>query len=252
MPLASSYMLRCLILPLIAVLLPCLAGCGSGTYEPKFDQALRAGKGAAVFVVLGKKPLTIGDTPVSIRLPKDLGGTIYDKNSHSPDDPKSAPHPIRLKPNFLSKLPGWVYTIEKRAKDEKNTEYPISCAIFAIDANEFKGKIDMAKVIRDTIKAQYPKEDFVKEECTAPDGSSISWDLLKGSGKQEFLVKVEGAEQTSRQEDVGQVQFWLHQSPQYIVLLAWRVPKPIEGSFKLDELAKLAASTLVVGEPAAK
>ena len=236
----------------VAGLFPFLVGCGSGTYEEAFQKSLQKTKGLAGFTMLGKNPLKIGDTPVSVRLPKDLGGTIYDKNSRSPDDSKAAPHPVRLRPEVLANLPGWVYTVEKGLRDEKNLELPVSCAIFVLDMNELKGKADeRTKSIKNTVKERYRDAAWETAEVATPSGTHVKWEKLSATESQEFLVKAEGARPT-RQQVEGQAQFWLHQSPPYVVLLAWRVPEPIEGSFKLDEFAPLTAGTIEIGErPAA-
>lgn len=247
--------MRCLLALLAAI----VAGCSTSRYDADYAKALSAYRDAAPFAVLRPQPASFPSGRVSVRVP--LGFVeVVDGPPVVADGPPVKPDPSRLRPPFLSELPGYKGTYEQRMVAE-GAELPVAVAVGELPATA--GRAAVEKTILEQARADEAfksgSQAWVDREVVPRDGGPRVWRVLTLVGPQIFESLVAGNQEYKRWD--GTCEIWLSADPQQevIAVLAWRVPEKLSVSLPvpLPQLAEAAARTVVIGpappaaEPAA-
>lgn len=225
-----------------------VAGCSAGRYDADYEKALTAYRDAAPFAVLQPQPAEVASR-VTIRLPLGFA-TVVDGPPLVEGGPPVKPDASRLRPPFLSELPGYQTTHEQRFAVE-GAELPAAVAVGVLPASD--GRAAVEKTILEQAGADEAfkgrGQSWADREVEPRDGGPRAWRVLTLVGSQVFESVVAGNPEHKRWD--GTCEIWLSADPkqELITVLAWRVPEKVAGSLPvpLSQLAEAAARTVAIG-----
>lgn len=219
------------------------AGCGTSAYEALLTQRLTDAKRLAPFTQL--HPLTlVPDTRMRIRIPKLFSASYKIDSPHQQDGGKISPQ--RVQPPFLF-MPGFQLCYEQFEMDAAATRLPFYCYLYALPANQGANLIAQIPIV---LKQQFPDLAPAWEDTTVESegGGNLAWKRLRVEGEQVFDARLQG-KQNEFIKVPGVFELWLHETPDYIVMVGWRIPSSLQDKVHLLDLAPFTAGTLVI-EPA--
>ena len=226
-----------------------VAGCSTGRYDADYAKALSAYRDAAPFAVLQPQPTEFASRRVSMRLP--LGFVeVVDGPPLVEGGPPVKPDPSRLRPPFLTDLPGYQATHEQRLAAE-GAELPAAVAVGVLPASA--GRAVVEKTILEQARADEAfkgdSQGWADRQVEPRGGGPGDWRVLTLVGQQVFESLVAGNQEYKRWD--GTCEIWLSADPQQelIMVVAWRVPEKVAGSLPvpLSQLAEAAARTVAIG-----
>ncbi len=242
-------MIRYTVLAVAFSLLISVGGCSSGRYDADYARAIDAYREAAPFGILGQTPasLTSKVAAVSLRLPEGFVA-VEDGPPAQDGGPQTEPDPTRLRPPFLSDLPGYRGTFERRVS-ANGTELPLSVAVAVRPA----GGLERGEIEAAILRQVRADEAFADAEVAWADrtvkpsaGGPAAWRVLSLQGPQIFESTVAGNVEYKRWD--GRCDIWLSAEPDEAVrtTLVWRLPQLAEGALPLppDRLAEVVARTV--------
>lgn len=206
-----------------AALLLLQVGCGMGEYNRLMKRNLGAMRSESKFRNL-YAPTQLPGTPISIRVPRIYSQSYQADSAHNDDGP--AINPDRLQPPFL-RLPGFKLCYEGSVLSGAD-KLPHYCYLAAVPSQP--GDADkLANQLQAQLNETFPEATVSWEPVDAPtpSGFSVHWRKLRLEGEQPFLVKT--GDLLAPKTLPGIFELWIHDAGQYVVLVAWRTPKSIEG-----------------------
>ncbi|MFM7136242.1 MAG: hypothetical protein ACKO1M_04110 [Planctomycetota bacterium] len=124
----------------LVLLASLVAGCSTGRSDADYAKALSAYRDAAPFAVLQSQPATFAAGRVSLRLP--LGFVeVVDLPPLVEGGPPVKPDPSRLRPPFLTDLPGYQATHDQRFVAE-GAELPAAIAVGVLPASAGRAAVE--------------------------------------------------------------------------------------------------------------
>jgi len=275
MPPAKRRPLRFL---LIIVLVLSAAGCGVGEYEKRMAAGKQELAASSVYNQM-TPPVAIGDTPVKIRVPKqiaepaagdadgeDTGDTDTDgstdpsadgeENATGDQPPESeqqfagpggeqfAPEEI-IQPLGVA-VPGLRLTYEGHVTDSAGGRIPYYLYLAAADKRQRSRRAaDLTTTIGYNLRSKFPEASTVWQpfQATTPDGGGMLWQRLRLEQPQGFrYINAEGDTQVV--ELPGVLDIYHRAAGDWFVTIAWRVPESIVESVQLSKWAPLVPGTL--------
>lgn len=266
-----------------ALLLTALAGCGTAQYDEKYHATLKSLQHETPFRGLWEEP--VKDFPrgqLSLRLPKFFRtGAIPEGNaatgeasafdpppalSPDPKRPEDVVDPYRVMPKFLP-LPGHLRTYEGFTKVQSrltadSLTKPFYLYIGMISSTRSNDKPlsgeELQKILHDRLakyvendvhlkgtKLEVGKWEDVEPKPKTADGGEMTWKRLKATGDQ-FWVSYE--DKVARKKVYpGGYWLYLHSTPDYHVLLAWRCSQAVADTIGLEKAAGPCAGSVKVG-----
>jgi hypothetical protein len=239
-----------------AGLVAAASGCGTSEYNALTAKRANTLYAQAPFRSL-YGPTPLDPTPLSIRVPTVFSKAYYPDSPHPLDGPKI--NPQRVQPPFLE-IPGLKVCYEGTF-DLEGRRLPFYCYLAAVPGKA--GDADkLAAELQAELKKKFPSTPDGWEDVQADtqDGSYIAWKKIRVTADQSFLVQVTNPVPT----DVpGDFELWIHELPDYVVLVGWRSPSSIDGPIPdagkgapepkrpdFTKMPKLTAGTLSVGNAA--
>lgn len=231
-------------LALLAVLAALFtAGCGTGAYEQLMAQRLADVQRLAPFTELSPA-VNLPGTRVKIRLPKRLTAAYKTDSPHPQDGPQIAPQ--RVQPPFLL-MPGFQLCYEAFDRDQTQAKMPYYCYLYALPPNLGANLIAQVPIL---LKQQFPGQapDPAWQDTTvvSESGASLAWKRIRVEGNQLFDVTPLNQPQGGFVPLPGIFELWLHEAPDYIVMVGWRIPSALEPNVQLLNLAPVTAATLTI------
>ncbi len=158
-------------------------GCGQQEFNANVEKGLTGVRHLAKFGDLDLKPTTLIDTPVSIRLPKDLI-TRLPSNAPNPEGEGVISAERMQPPGFT--LPNVRLICQAIVSDERGAPSPVFCHIAAQQKDA--GAPPLATTLHEQIKATYPDTtDWEEVSCETPTiGETITCKRLEAKGEQNF------------------------------------------------------------------
>jgi hypothetical protein len=173
------------------------------------------------------------------------------------DGPKI--NPQRVQPPFLE-IPGLKVCYEG-TYDFEGRRLPFYCYLAVVPGKA--GDADkLAAELQAELKKKFPStpDSWEPVQADTQDGSYIAWKKIRVTADQSFVVQVTGAVPTDLP---GDFELWIHELPDYVVLVGWRAPSSIDGPVAepakgapepktpdLTKVPKLTAGTLSTGSAA--
>jgi hypothetical protein len=232
-----------LLLFTCAWLLPLAAGC-AGEYDADFQSASQNATESQKFDQLGEARFTIGQLPVSVRLPKQLPETYIRPSSSDPLNMQQRIDPLRAVPPYMSGFAqAHIATFEVWNPAEEG-KLPVYVAFWTPPAtSRGKGIFDRLK---ESLQKDFPGgQNFEDVNARTPDGGTIQWKRLKGTTTAPyFVINADGnLVQKSVKENLD---LWVYTAADSTaaVVIAWRVPVELESLANFDEYAQLVAGSL--------
>jgi|GEM_PF-5522929 len=249
-----------------AMLTAALVGCGTGGYDERLQGTLVGYQRIAKFNEFAEPVLMAGGN-VSIRPPKKF------KKPYRYGEP-GIETLQNISPPFLP-LPGATLGYVDTAKNKDTDEVDYHCYVAVVETQpEVAGVKKLVEVIQEELVKAFPASNpppawqQAPVQCETDDGSAQTrdWYTITVKGDQLFHQSRNGIHEHVKIP--GTFELWLHQTADYTVIMAWRVPDSIEGVINLRtiqvaggpaaqppplmwrEAAKLMGGTLKVTAPA--
>jgi hypothetical protein len=236
---ASQFLVRSVLLTFAGLL---VSGCGTGTYNDRYDHRLAELKQTSKFSVLTHDPTD--DLPVSFRVPKVFEHS-YELKSEDPHDRGKHIAPQILMPPFLINPVGFQRMYEGMNTDKK----PFYLYVWMYDAERPKDASGGEDAVRNALRTilNDPSADWQTVDADTPDGQTRKWKHLLLKGDQEFEIERSGNLENDRQ--AGVFDLWLYKTPGWDVMLGWRAPADVwdnlnVGDLKLKDVPVLVAGTI--------
>lgn len=226
---------------MVILLAAALVGCGTGGYDERLQGTLVGYQRIAKFNEFAEPVLLAGGN-VSIRPPKKF------KKPYRYGEP-GVETIQNISPPFLQ-LPGatlgYVDTVANQATDQVD----FHCYVAVVETQpEVAGVKKLVEVIQEELVKAFPASNpppawqQVPVQCETEDGATREWYTITAKGEQLFHQSRNGIHEHVKIP--GTFELWLHQTADYTVLMAWRVPDSIEGGINLRTIQ-------VAGGPAAQ
>ncbi len=227
-----------------AALLLLAAGCAGG-YDEDFKSASEHVTESKKFDQLGEARFTIGQLPVSVRLPKQLPETYIRVSSADPLNMQPRVAAMRAVPPYLNGFaPAHVATFEVWNPAEEG-KVPIYVAFWTPPAT--RGGKTIVEQLKTALQKDFPGQNFEDVDVRTPDGTTTQWKRFKGTATTPYLMITPETlfVQKALKENLD---LWLYTpsdgANQAAVIIAWRVPEQLESLANFDELAQLVAGSL--------
>jgi hypothetical protein len=223
---------------LAAIALLAASGCLSSGYDEDFRGSLQRYRQESEFQRLHREPKALADNRLLLRVPK-----LFTDEDATGDKERS-------KPPFLKDFPGFCVAYQALLSVD-GVQVPAVLSVGApID------KESSLDELKKRILSQVQKEPaFTKAAWAAVDGQPAAggkapWSVLKLAGAQPFDRVNNGIGE--KQNTEGETQIWVASDPDTKVaaVLVWRVPRDLDPTVPLEELAGLVASTVEFKAPA--
>jgi hypothetical protein len=238
LPVHNNPLLYCASLFLFA------AGCAGG-YDDDFKSASQHATEAKKFDQLGEARFTIGQLPVSVRLPKQLPEVYIRVSSSDPLSMQPRIDPLRAVPPYMTGFAqAHVGTFEVwNPADEGKA--PVYVAFWTPPAT--RGGRTIVEQLKNALQNAFPGQNFEDVDVRTPEGTTMQWKRLKGSTTTPYFVI--NADGNLVQQPVKEnLDLWAYTpsdgANQAAVVIAWRVPESVESVANFDELAQLVAGSL--------
>ncbi len=224
-------------------------GCSSGRYDADYARAVAAYREAAPFGILEPTPVTLTSevATVSLRLPEGFLA-VEDAPPAQEGGSPIKPDPSRLRPPFLTDLPGYRGTFERRVS-AAGTELPVSLAVAVRPAGGLpRGEIEAAVLRQVRADEAFADATIVWTDRTVKPavGGPAAWRVLSLEGPQIFESVVAGNVEYKRWD--GRCEIWLSAEPDEAVrtMLVWRLPQLTEEALPLppERLTEVVARTV--------
>lgn len=257
---SSSLALPLLLLTVVGA----IAGCGGGAYDERFQLSLKQVQDAAPFTALFSDPVPLEESPLLIRMPKELGADVF---AFDPAQPLGKQPRAHRPPLSLIGVPGFLFNVRKPLSDENSNEYQLTASVFAFQTDDFLKTLapllkqlpggakvtTAADALELMSKAGRPQAKLAWEAapCKTPTGGSVDWKKMELTGPQVFSYKQSGADNDVDRPLPGTMQLWLYESKvkgEPAVLVAWRYPDTIKDKVQLGSLPELTAGTIAFRE----
>jgi hypothetical protein len=236
---ASQILVRSVLLTFAGLL---ITGCGTGTYNDRYDHRLAELKVSSKYSVLTHDPTD--DLPVNFRVPKVFEHS-YELKSEDPHDRGKHIAPQILMPPFLINPFGFRRMYEGSNTDKK----PFYLYVWMYDAERPKEASGGENAVRNALRAilNDPTADWQAVDADTPDGQTRKWKHLLLKGDQEFEIERSGSLENDRQ--AGVFDLWLYNAGGWDVMLGWRAPADVwdnlnVGDVKLKDVPVLVAGTI--------
>lgn len=234
---------------LVAAACMCL-GCGTGGYEERLNVSVEQLKGGSAGVqLLYGDPLKLGETPISIQLPKAFQ-TVFGEN---PQVDGTTVDGCRIKIP-LGSLPGYLFTYEATVVDSTGGKLPYYIEV-GVETARDNGK-DPGRPLLNAFRTDAWRdatEPWADVQCAGPSGEAKTWRRLRTAGRQKFYyVGPDGQGEVQSMD--GLIEVYLITENGYNIFIAWRMPTSIKGLVGtppggtdtpgLDKLAQLVGGSL--------
>ncbi len=218
-----------------------LSGCGTGTYNDRYDRRLSELRQSSRFSVLTHDPTE--DLPVNFRVPKVFEHS-YDLKSEDPHERGKHIAPQIVMPPFLYSPIGFRRMYEGMNAEKK----PFYLYVWMYDAERPKDASGGEDAVRNALRSILGDKtaDWQTVAADTPDGQTLNWKHLLLKGEQEFEIEQSGNLQNERHD--GIFDLWIYKTAGWDVMLGWRAPADVwdnlkVGDGKLKDLPVLVAGT---------
>jgi len=223
-------------------------GCGVSAYESRMQDRLAELQRLSKFIdLLNDGPIAVAETGVSLKLPR-----IFDENSNAlvvgaKNESELTIDPKRVQPPFVD-LPGFQFSYERFAQDDTGVWMPVFCYLAVEDtanitAGELKSSI--RKGIKDELKTD---ADWEEIQIDSPSGQTADWSRVSVTAPQKFDCTVHGGEY---KDFPGRFDLYLHTTDDRHVLIGFRAPDAVAGTWPLFQAAEAAIGTVTIEPPPA-
>ena len=189
-----------------------LSGCGTGTYNDRYDRRLSELRQTSRFSVLAHDPTD--DLPVNFRVPKIFEHS-YDLKSEDPHNTGKHIAPQIVMPPFLYSPMGFRRTYEGMNAEKK----PFYLYVWMYDAERPKDASGGEDAVRNALRSILGDKtaDWQTVAADTPDGQTLNWKHLLLKGEQEFEIEQSGNLQNERHD--GIFDLWLYKTAGWDVML---------------------------------
>lgn len=215
----------------LALLLGVCPGCGTPEYERRLDATLKRLREGSEFVKYMDPPRQLSGTPVRVQLPAPFEGSLL------PDEADAR----RLEPPGID-VPDRKATYEWWITDSRGGKIPFYCYLAATDE-------DPGRRMARQVRGAFPDSGIIRWEradCETPDGRTIAWQRIEGSGENQAFYYVDPQGQGEFRKLNSKVVFYTRQEGGLFVVIGWRLPTTIEQHVALDKWAPRVAGSVTV------
>ncbi len=208
----------------VLFLLTAFPGCGTSEYNQLADSRASRLTAEAPFKILFG-PTELADTPITIRVPTIFKEAYVEDSAHPEDGAKI--NADRVQPPFLT-LPGFKTCYEGHVNDFNNNRVPFYCYLAAVPAKPGDAET-LAGELLAQLKEKFKDAPMTWEDAQpdTPEGKPMPWKKIRVTGDQPFHVSATGKNEVMNMP--GNFELWMHDAPDYIVLVAWRAPAAVDG-----------------------